>query len=199
MRSKVNLTASAVNEVPSWNLTSLRRWKVYRSALGLTSHRSASPGTNSPAFASQSKGSRMESNARHVRERGDVRIERVEPAGRAVSSPRAAARPRALREDLVGSVRDQPSEAPAPAPRRPHELTAREPHPAPPAVSRAPVSLVRSRLRPSRHRAPPITLRPFRPGRRDVPAPSRITGPARSSKGCGSSSSDERPPTGTVS
>src|SRR4029453_10467527 len=58
MRSKVNLTASAVNGVPSWNLTSLRRWKVYRSALGLTSHRSASPGTNSPAFASQSKGSK---------------------------------------------------------------------------------------------------------------------------------------------
>ena len=59
MRSNVNLTASAVNGVPSWNLTSFRRKNRYWSAAALTSHRSASPGTNSPAFASHTSGSKM--------------------------------------------------------------------------------------------------------------------------------------------
>ena len=37
MRSKLNFTASALNGVPSWNVTSSRRWKVYVVRSGLTS------------------------------------------------------------------------------------------------------------------------------------------------------------------
>src|SRR4051794_33062724 len=53
IRSNVALTASPLNGVPSWNFTSLRNEKVYSSAVGLTSHFSARPGTNTPGFGSR--------------------------------------------------------------------------------------------------------------------------------------------------
>ena len=44
--SNVNSTASAVNALPSWNFTFLRRWKThFFGSLLLTSHDSARPGT----------------------------------------------------------------------------------------------------------------------------------------------------------
>jgi hypothetical protein len=42
--SKVYSTSSALNAVPSWSLTSRRRWKTYVVTFG-RSHRSASAGT----------------------------------------------------------------------------------------------------------------------------------------------------------
>src|SRR5437016_11486100 len=56
-RSRVNLTASALNGVPSWNLTPFLSLKVYCLASGETSHESARPGTNLPGSGSQTNGS----------------------------------------------------------------------------------------------------------------------------------------------
>ena len=44
IRSYVALTSSAVNSAPSWNLTPLRRWKVYFLPSGATSHLKARSG-----------------------------------------------------------------------------------------------------------------------------------------------------------
>src|SRR6266851_9140826 len=56
-RSRVNLTASALNGVPSWNFTPCLSLNVYCFASGVTSHESASPGTNLPGSGSQTNGS----------------------------------------------------------------------------------------------------------------------------------------------
>src|SRR5260221_7432928 len=48
IRSKVNLTAAALNGVPSWNLTPCRSLNVYSVAVSLTLHSVASPGENLP-------------------------------------------------------------------------------------------------------------------------------------------------------
>src|SRR5437899_9497517 len=56
-RSSVNLTASALNGVPSWNLTPFLSLNVYCIASGVTSHESASPGTNLPGSGSHTSGS----------------------------------------------------------------------------------------------------------------------------------------------
>src|SRR6266852_3078058 len=53
----VNLTASALNGVPSWNLTPFLSLKVYCLASGVMSHESARPGTNLPGSGSQTNGS----------------------------------------------------------------------------------------------------------------------------------------------
>src|SRR5712691_13080391 len=53
----VNLTASALNGVPSWNLTPFLSLKVYCLASGEMSHESARPGTNLPGSGSQTSGS----------------------------------------------------------------------------------------------------------------------------------------------
>ena len=52
-QSKVTFTASAVKGVPSWNLTTVRRRKVYSSALALTPHFAARPGMSSPGLGSR--------------------------------------------------------------------------------------------------------------------------------------------------
>ena len=43
-RLNATSTAAEVNGVPSWNFTPWRRWNVYTSWVGLTSHDSASRG-----------------------------------------------------------------------------------------------------------------------------------------------------------
>src|SRR5919199_1189807 len=62
----VNLTAAALNGVPSWNLTPFLSLKVYVLASGETSHESARPGTNLPGSGSHTSGSHTFSVMRMV-------------------------------------------------------------------------------------------------------------------------------------
>src|SRR6056297_1466698 len=57
MRSNVNLTASALNGVPSWKVTPSRSWKVYSVASSLTLQAVARPGANSPGDVCHTSGS----------------------------------------------------------------------------------------------------------------------------------------------
>src|SRR5438552_17508994 len=65
-RSNVNLTAWAVNGVPSWNLTPFLSLNEYSLASGEISHESARPGTNLPGVGSQPSGAHTVSVLRMV-------------------------------------------------------------------------------------------------------------------------------------
>ncbi len=59
IRSKLNLTASALSGVPSWNLTPGFSLKVQTSPSGLDVQDSASPGNTWPSARSDTSGSKM--------------------------------------------------------------------------------------------------------------------------------------------